>query len=294
MKNILNYCIATSTVLLIVGCASNKPKPQPVQIRPVQPVVQVIPTQGIQAPRVATIGEKPQAIYKNPVLEEVEMAPYVNDEGNLVFPGKMYVVREPGHWNIDAAKKSSRYYVPADNQPTQLIAPSKGYYDYIQSKQNGQVASELNISNVRVTGYTQPEERASAQGLLKPGETLAFDKFLGWLAVPSEQLGAQPPVAAPKVGKSAPTTELEQPAMVPTATVAPIQTPVTSGTPVTTDGSSVNSAPLQGQPPIGGTQTAQPAPVDSVAPVSTPDATDQARKLIDDAFKQANQKHDQQ
>ena len=291
MKNILNYCIATSTVLLIVGCASNKPKPQPVQIRPVQPVVQVIPTQGIQAPRVATIADKPQAIYKNPVLEEVEMAPYVNDEGNLVFPGKMYVVREPGHWNLDAAKKSSRYYVPADNQPAQLIAPSKGYYDYIQSKQNGQVASELNISNVRVTGYTQQEERQAAQGLLKPGETLAYDKFLGWLAVPSEQLGAETPAPTIKAPKKVNTVNLEAPTMEPTATVAPIHTPVTTGTPVTTDGSSVNPAQMQNTPPSGVTQTAPPAPIGTVDTVSTPDATDQARKLIDDAFKQAAQKH---
>ena len=70
---------------------------------------------------------RPDPIYFNPIIEEVEMAPYVNDEGNLVFPGKVLVIREPGHWNLEAAQKNRQYFVPADNQPPQLAPPSKSY-----------------------------------------------------------------------------------------------------------------------------------------------------------------------
>jgi hypothetical protein len=110
-----------------------------------EPMVQVIPPQGAQEPRVAEVPSKPEPIYINPVIEEVDMASYINDDGNLVFPGKVLVIREPGRWNLAGAQKNSKYYVPADNQPPQLAPPSKSYYDYIQSKENGQPTSHLDV-----------------------------------------------------------------------------------------------------------------------------------------------------
>lgn len=170
-------------VALLTGCASQK---KTVRLTPTQPVVQVIPPQGNAEPKVATVPARPDPIYFNPIIEEVEMAPYVNDEGNLVFPGKVLVIREPGHWNLEAAQKNRQYFVPADNQPPQLAPPSKSYYDYIQSKKNGTVTARLDVSRVRVTGYTQREDRTEAQTTLQPGETLAFDPYLGWLAIPAQ------------------------------------------------------------------------------------------------------------
>lgn len=173
------------TALLLAGCATGKKRKVTFSPTPAQPLVQVLPAQTPNLARVANPVSDPEPVYRNPIIEEVEMAPYVNDEGNLVFPGKMMVIREPGRWNIDAAQKNRSYFVPVDNQPPQLAPPSKSYYDYVQSKKNGAVTAKLDVTKVRVTGFTQKEERPEAVNKLLPGETLVFDPYLGWLAVPS-------------------------------------------------------------------------------------------------------------
>ena len=101
------------------------PQAKTPSLKPAEPMVQVIPPQGAHEPRVAEVPSRPEPIYINPVIDEVEMASYINDDGNLVFPGKVLVIREPGHWNLAGAQKNSKYYVPADNQPPQLAPPSK-------------------------------------------------------------------------------------------------------------------------------------------------------------------------
>jgi hypothetical protein len=182
--NLMNtrFLFAALAVLTVAGCATRKPvKPS---YKPAEPLVQVIPPQGKEEPRVIENSNRPEAIYVNPVIEEVEMAPYISDEGNLVFPGKMMVIREPGHWNLNAAQKSQPYFVPADNQPPQLVPPSKSYYDYIQSKKNGRRESGLDLSRVRVLGYVDKADRPVAESELLSGETIAFDPHLGWLAIP--------------------------------------------------------------------------------------------------------------
>jgi len=179
-----------ATVALLAGCAAPK---RAVSLAPAQPVVQVIPSQGNLEPKVATVPLHADPIYFNPIIEEVEMASYINDEGNLVFPGKVLVIREPGRWNLEAAQKNRQYFVPADNQPPQLAPPSRSYYDYIQAKLNGIPTARLDVSRVRVTGYTQREERADAQSTLLPGETLSYDPYLGWLAIPAETNTQTPP-----------------------------------------------------------------------------------------------------
>jgi len=184
MKQSLILLGVAATVAFLTGCASHR---KAVRLTPTQPVVQIIPPQGNVEPKVATVPSRPDPIYFNPIIEEVEMAPYVNDEGNLVFPGKVLVIREPGRWNLEAAQKNRQYFVPADNQPPQLAPPSKSYYDYIQSKKNGAVTARLDVSRVRVTGFAQKEERPEAEAMLMPGETLAFDPYLGWLAIPAEK-----------------------------------------------------------------------------------------------------------
>lgn len=150
------FLLASAAILLVTGCATHKRAVQ--NYRPLDPLVQVIPPQGKEEPRVAENPAKPEPIYSNPIIEEVEMAPYVNDEGNLVFPGKVLVIRQPGHWNLSAAQKNRQYFVPAENQPPQLAPPSKSYYDYIQSKKNGIPDTTLDVSRARVLGYAQNEE----------------------------------------------------------------------------------------------------------------------------------------
>ena len=173
--------LAATGVMLITGCATHKATAP--SLKPAEPMVQVIPPQGTHEPRVAEVPARPEPIYINPVIDEVEMASYINDDGNLVFPGKVLVIREPGHWNLAGAQKNSKYYVPADNQPPQLAPPSKSYYDYIQSKKNGQVTAHLDISRVRGTGVCPAgrEEGSRIQtalgrnGRLRPLPGLAGD-----------------------------------------------------------------------------------------------------------------------
>jgi len=255
-----SFLSTATAILLITGCATRKPMTQ--SYRPLEPLVQVIPPQGKEEPRVTENPAKPEPIYFNPIIEEVEMAPYINDEGNLVFPGKVFVIRQPGHWNLTAAQKNRQYFVPADNQPPHLAAPSKSFYDYIQSKKNGLPDTALDVSRVRVLGYTQREERQEAESRLLPGETAAFDPYLGWLAIPEAPLadgqafGTNQPVAP------------SNPSFQPPA----------------------NDAPAVKQPPLSEPLTNAP-PVDATTE-STGSASDQQKKLrsiLEDAFKKAEQ-----
>ena len=185
------FLLTAITVMLVTGCATRKQTT--LGYRPIEPLVQVIPPQGKEEPRVAENPTNPEPIYFNPIIEEVEMASYINDEGNLVFPGKVLVIRQPGHWNLAAAQKRRQHFVPADNQPPQLAPPSKSYYDYIQFKKNGRADTTLDVSRVRVLGYSQQEDCVEAQGKLLPGETAAFDPYLGWLAIPEVPLAGPIP-----------------------------------------------------------------------------------------------------
>ena len=64
--------------------------------------------------------------------------------------------------------------------PTVLAPPSKSYYDYITAKKNGAVpTASLDVSAVHVTGFTLRSEEDQAKAVLKPGETLSFDPYLG-------------------------------------------------------------------------------------------------------------------
>jgi hypothetical protein len=199
MNTTNKYCIAlAASLLLVAGCASHKRKPTP-RLTPSQAVIQVIPPQGRPEPKVAPINDKASPVYQNPIIEEVDQSPYINEDGNLVFPAKMLVIRQAGHWNLEAAKRNTRYYIPADNTPPQLLPPSKSYYDYTQSKKNGAAfpAKQIDVSSVRVTGFTQKEEEASAKAALLSGETLAFDPNLGWIALPNPLLQKQGSIATP-------------------------------------------------------------------------------------------------
>lgn len=256
-----SFLLTATAILLVAGCATRK---QAAQIhKPLEPLVQVIPPQGKEEPRVAENPAKPEPIYFNPVIEEVEMAPYINDDGNLVFPGKVLVIRQSGHWNLTAAQKNRQYFVPADNQPPQLLPPSKSYYDYIQSKRSGQPDTNLDVGRVRVLGYTEKEDRREAQTRLLPGETAAFDPYLGWLAIP------EAPIASPDVSR-----ETTQPA----ARAATLfQQP-------TEDALAVKPPPLS--------ERLTNAPPVEAATDSTVSAGEQQKKLrsiLEDAFNKAEQ-----
>jgi hypothetical protein len=264
--------LTAAAMLWITGCATHKARTP--SLKPAEPMVQVIPPQGAHEPRVAEVPSRPEPIYINPVIEEVEMASYINDDGNLVFPGKVLVIREPGHWNLAGAQKNSRYYVPADNQPPQLAPTSKGYYDYIQSKRNGHVTARLDVSRVRVLGYAQKEEQKEAESKLFSGETTAYDPYLGWLAIPD----------SPEAEEAAPNTS-------PTAA-----TPVSSEKPVV-KGPSAKATPApadQKQPEDKREGTnAPPAGVPAEGGDFAKEQEKKLRGILEDAFKKAAQAHEQ-
>lgn len=249
MKTLTTQSLVIAAVVAFAasGCATKKPV-QTFRPTAKQVVVQVIPEQGRPAPRVSPVPDNPLPVYQNPIIEEVEAAPYVDEQGNLVFPQKIMVIREPGHWNLDAAKRNAQYYVPANNMPPQLAPPSKSFYDYIQTKKTGVIQpASLDVSKITVTGYLQKEDEAAARASLKDGETLSYDPYLGWLAVPTTllQKGASLPVPA-----TAPVTQPTQPAPQAEATLPP------------------------------------PHPVGSADPTPSGSREDEVKKLIEDAFKQ--------
>jgi hypothetical protein len=257
-------------VMSITGCATHKAKTP--SLKPAEPMVQIIPPQATHEPRVAEAPSKPEPIYINPVIEEVEMASYINDDGNLVFPGKVLVIREPGHWNLAGAEKSSRYYVPADNQPPQLAPPSKSYYDYIQSKRNGRVTAHLDVSRVRVLGFAQQDERKEAESKLLSGETTAYDPYLGWLAIPD----------SPEAEEAAPSTSHSG------------ATPPSSEKP---EGSSAKAAPAPADPKQLEEKLEGTNALPTGVPLQVGDFAKQQEKklrgILEDAFKKAEQAHEQ-
>jgi len=262
--------ILTATVLVALiatGCASNK-KQQAFIPAAADAVVQVIPPQGRPIkPSVVETTDAVQPIYHNPVIEEVEMAAYVNDDGNLVLPSKQLVIRTPGGWNLDAARKGEQYYVPADNQPPHLVAPSEDYYDFVQSKFNGKHTPTLDVSSTRVTGFTQKEDKDKATATLRPGETLAFDQFLGWLAVPSKTLGLEQ------------IPDEESTPVVP-AKSHPTPVDITTGTSPTPSQTVIISAAPQVPPAVA---PAQATP----APETQQSRDDKMKKILAEAFDKA-------
>ena len=269
-KHIMNKApllLIAGAILWFAGCATHPAKTP--SLKPAEPMVQVIPPQGAHPPRVAEVPAQAEPIYINPVIEEVEMASYINDDGNLVFPGKVLVIREPGHWNLASAQKNSSYYVPADNQPPQLAPPSKGYYDYIQSKRNGHATAHLDVSRVRVLGYAQKEAQKEAEAELLPGETTAYDPYLGWLAIPD----------SPEAEESTPSSP---------------QTPAPAASPEKHREAAAKAVPALEQPPEKPGETN--APTTSVRPENADFAKEQQKKLrgmVEDAFRKAEQAHDQ-
>jgi hypothetical protein len=115
---------------------------------------------------------------------------------------------------------------------------------------------------VRVLGYTQREDRQEVESRLLPGETAAFDPYLGWLAIPESPIadrqvsGANQPVAP---------------------SIPSLQPPA-------------NDAPAVKQPPLSERLTNAP-PVDAGSG-STDSASEQQKKLrsiLEDAFKKAEE-----
>ena len=278
MKTMIKYSVPLAAALLVMtGCASRKPK-MDINPGPAEAVVQVVPPQGRAEARVAPASDRALPVYSNPIIEEVEMAPHINENGDLVFPGKMLVIRTPGHWNLDAAKKNNQFYVPADNMPPQLAPPSKSYYDYIQSKKNGAMpAKQLDVSAVRVTGFTQKEDEAQAKAALQQGETLAFDPFLGWIAVNNASLQSASPGSDTQVKAQAP-SEAQVKAALDSMMKA-------------FGAAASGAAPNQ---PAAPAPEAAPAPQPSTA-LAGDDAQrgsreQEVKKIIDDAFKEGQKK----
>ena len=267
------YLVGVAALILLPGCASHKRAMAP---RPTaaQTVIQVIPPQGRPEPKVAPINDRPIPIYQNPIIEEVDASPYVSAEGNLVFPGKMLVIREPGHWNLDAAKRQNQYYIPADNMPAQLVPPSKSYYDYIQTKRNGvSPAKQMDVTQVHVTGFTQKEDEAAARATLNPGETLAFDQYLGWISVPNPLLQ---PEGTLSTTNAAPTA----PVKVPSSSVPDQTLKLAPPEPAP----SVNP-PYTNAPPVALTPPPKPSPDTGHAPA--PNAREEeVKKMIEEALRQ--------
>lgn len=197
----IGHWLVLLLILQIPACKTNKKVQTKWEPRPAQPIVQILPPQGHYEPRVAEIPTNQVPIYRNPIIEEVEMAPYVNEDGNLVFPGKILVIREPGRWNLDAARRNQRYYIPPENLPPQMALPSHSYYNYIQTKRNDQLQlHQMDLSKVRVTGMMRREDEALASQMVMPGETLVFDNRLGWLILPNSYLDTPTadPLATPQ------------------------------------------------------------------------------------------------
>ncbi|MBK7091834.1 MAG: hypothetical protein IPH59_08945 [bacterium] len=67
------FLLTATAILLVTGCATRKHTTP--SYRPIEPLVQVIPPQGKEEPRVAENPANPEPIlFNHPYREEVEMA----------------------------------------------------------------------------------------------------------------------------------------------------------------------------------------------------------------------------
>ena len=167
MKTMIKYSVPLAAALLVMtGCASRKPNNEH-KSRTCGGSCSGRPPQG-----------RAEARVRQPVIARCPFTPTQSSKRwkwrhtlrkteTWFFQARCWSSAPPATGIWTPPRRTTSYFVPADNMPPQLAPPSKSYYDYIQSKKNGAIpAKQLDVSAVRVTGFTQKEDEAQAKAAL--------------------------------------------------------------------------------------------------------------------------------
>lgn len=175
------------------------------------------------APHRYTLDEAPLPLYRDAEVMEIEMEAYLNEKGELVAPGKKWVVTKPGGWNMDAARSPERAYIPAENIAplasangyTAMVFPGKEIIGSVDDRRAGNqpargVIELVKKESVRVLGFFSKNEEQRARSLLVAGEVLVFDQQLGYLAVPATIMASTPVAVDVRAGATGTTPQAAQ------------------------------------------------------------------------------------
>jgi len=131
-------------------------------------------------------------IWKDAIIDEVDLSPYVNEKGELVAASKKYVVRRPGGWNPDAVRNSDHAYIPSENLPSM---PGTHYTPGMAvtgdtSRPPAQEAWSLaSAKDARVTGVLERSQQTVADKMCAKGEVAVWDDSLGaYFIIPQSML----------------------------------------------------------------------------------------------------------
>lgn len=208
MNSIHAIALLSAAIALLSGCAG-KPPPQPSarQPSPVMGAAAVtaykanVLVDQTQAARPMPVGEEPQAVRTQDTIVEIELEPYIDENGNAYGPQKKYMIAKNGEWNRAALRNPTNSYIPVVNLET--IPGPATYTPYLSpgSVQSSTPTSDTrkvktladlyDVKNVTVTGLVERSQGPQAQKLAETagGDLIAvYDEALGWILIPKANL----------------------------------------------------------------------------------------------------------
>lgn len=195
------------TGITFSGCQRSPKASAPVKPTVSAPVLGSAPVVAYQAggtpdqtrvPRPMSIGDEPLAVRSQDQIVEIELEPYIDENGNAFGPQKKYMIAKTGEWNRAALRNPNSSYIPAVNlEPI----PGPGVYTPYLSpgsaleKTSGakSIAQLYDVKDVTVTGLVERSQGPQAQQIAAAnGDDLipVFDESLGWILLPKRALVA--------------------------------------------------------------------------------------------------------
>jgi len=154
-----------------------------------------------QVARPMPVGDEPQAVRSQDTIVEIELEPYIDENGNAYGPQKKYMIAKNGEWNRTALRNPTNSYIPAVNLET--IPGPANYTPYLspgnapqspspaEGRKVKTLAELYDVKNVTVTGLVERSQGPQAQKLAETaGSDLVavYDEALGWILIPKANL----------------------------------------------------------------------------------------------------------
>lgn len=205
------FAFAGAISLLLVGCASTKPKPTITTV--IAPAVTYsAPPTPRPSPSMVTTSSDP--VYINPKIRRVELAPYQDERGRLYSGQTVYEIEREGQWNVAALENPDRAIIPPEN-----IMPPPGYGSQVSRRAmqdatavNGATAplDTLDPREIVPLGlFSRSEDAVQARRMAAArGMVAEYDTEIGWFLRPAP---TSPPSAPAPAQSTPPPAAVEQP-----------------------------------------------------------------------------------
>lgn len=142
------------------------------------------------APPIASTPVPPQAVYVNPKLVKVSLAPHIDHNGNLIGRTDLYEVVTPGHFNVSALQNPDNAFIPTEDAiiPPGLANPATlpAMHEAAAHEPGHLPLDTIDPADVTITGLLASDSnRDQAEGMAKAADKVAYyDPDLGWVLLP--------------------------------------------------------------------------------------------------------------